>query len=407
MAPLWTWLAHGLSGGGISSRLGLAHAVDRPIRTALLVAMYSIVIFTVTFMAIINSVFQASAPTMAVQSGGSYDLMVTANPTAGLSPEELADIDGVQRVVAIGNGEVSVPRVMSSEEVGDREITWNVSLVGADFLETAPPTLLDRSDRFADDARAWAAVANGVSDGDLWVVMPEYSGLEPGDEITMVGRDGVSRRAEVAGISNLSWLIGTDIYASVHLADELGDAGAPTRFFLTIDEGADAEGISHELESKLAERGVVARSFLAGAKEELDGQQAFLQILQGYLAVGLLIGIAGLGVVLARAVRERRRQIAMMRAMGFSGYVMRRAFLIEAGFIGLQGVCLGIGLGLLTGWQTLTRSGAFEEDLTFDAPLVWMVGFGVACLMASMLAAVIPAMRAGRLSPAAALRLAN
>ncbi len=407
MAPFWTWLANVLSRGGISSRLGLAHAVDRPVRTALLVAMYSIVIFTVTFMAIINSVFQASAPTMALQSGGSYDLMVTTNPTAGLRPAELADVGGVQRVVAIGTSDVSVPPVVGAVDKGDGELTRNVSLVGADFLETAPPTLLERSDHFVDDAQAWAAVADSVPDDDLWVIMPEYSGHKPGDEITMVGRNGSAHRAQVAGVSNLTWLIATDIYAPAHLADDLGDTGVPTRFFLTVDDGVDVNGISHDLESAFADRGVVARSFLASAKVELDGQQAFLQMLQGYLGVGLLIGIAGLGVVLARAVRERRRQIAMMRAMGFPGHVMRRAFLIEAGFIGLQGVCLGVGLGLVTGWQTLTRSGAFEEDLTFDAPVMWMVGFGAACLAASMLAAIIPAMRAGRISPAAALRLAN
>ena len=70
--------------------------------------------------------------------------------------------------------------------------------------------------------------------------------------------------------------------------------------------------------------------------------------MQGYLALGLIIGIAGLGVVMVRAVRERRRQIGMLRAMGFQSRVVRQAFLVEAGFIAVQGIALGVILALVT-----------------------------------------------------------
>ena len=41
------------------------------------------------------------------------------------------------------------------------------------------------------------------------------------------------------------------------------------------------------------------------------------QLFQGYLAMGLIVGIAGTAVVMVRAVRERRRQIGTLRAIGF------------------------------------------------------------------------------------------
>ena len=41
------------------------------------------------------------------------------------------------------------------------------------------------------------------------------------------------------------------------------------------------------------------------------------QLFQGYLAMGLIVGIAGTAVVMVRAVRERRRQIGTLRALGF------------------------------------------------------------------------------------------
>ena len=42
------------------------------------------------------------------------------------------------------------------------------------------------------------------------------------------------------------------------------------------------------------------------------------QLFQGYLALGLIVGIAGTAVVMVRAVRERRSQIGTLRALGFA-----------------------------------------------------------------------------------------
>jgi putative ABC transport system permease protein len=183
------------------------------------------------------------------------------------------------------------------------------------------------------------------------------------------------------------------------------DGRPPTRFYLTVPASADPEAVSAELTDGGAEQGIDAQTFLAAAKTETDAQQGFLNLLQAYLGLGLLIGIAGLGVVLVRAVRERRRQFGVMRALGIAAPVIRRAFLVEASFVAVQGVALGIGLGLLSSWQVLTRSSAFEEGLDFTVPAKILIGLGLGCLAASLLMASVPAFRVGRTSPAAALRM--
>ena len=73
--------------------------------------------------------------------------------------------------------------------------------------------------------------------------------------------------------------------------------------------------------------GVKADTFRALVDDQLSSQAQFIALLEGFLSLGLLIGIAGLGVVMVRAVRERRREIGMLRAMGFPASVVRRAFL--------------------------------------------------------------------------------
>ncbi|MDH4143647.1 MAG: FtsX-like permease family protein [Acidimicrobiia bacterium] len=153
--------------------------------------------------------------------------------------------------------------------------------------------------------------------------------------------------------------------------------------------------------------GTEAQSFLDRASEETDEQEGFLTLLRGFLGLGLVIGIAGLGVVLVRAVRERRREIGMLRAVGVAAPTIRRAFLVEAVFIGAQGVLIGTGLGLLSSGQLLTKSATFEENLRFVVPWFSLPMVALVALGASVAAALVPAARAGRIPPAAASRIAG
>jgi len=81
-----------------------------------------------------------------------------------------------------------------------------------------------------------------------------------------------------------------------------------------------------------------------------------------------VIGIAGLGVTLVRAVRERRRKIGMLRSMGVPTSGISTMFLTEATFIGGLGVVTGILLGLLTSRQVITNSNALGDDISFVWP---------------------------------------
>jgi ABC-type antimicrobial peptide transport system permease subunit len=130
--------------------------------------------------------------------------------------------------------------------------------------------------------------------------------------------------------------------------------------------------------------------------------------MQGYLALGLVIGIAGLGVVMVRAVRERRRQIGVLRALGFSRAVVRMAFLVEAGFIAVQGVVIGVGLALIVSYQLLVQSDVFgDQGIGFTVPWVSLAILLAATLAASIAATLVPAQQASRIRPAVALRIAD
>ena len=398
---LWVRIVGRLGGGSPAARLGMAHPLDRPIRSGLLVAMYGLVIFTVTFMAVLNAVFQQQVPEFAREAGGSFDVVVDSNPTNPFTTDELTARPDVQLAVPFAQGFVDYSYLDDGEEIADY---WWASTVPVDFPAERGPQTVARLDRFGSDTDVWQAVASG----DGWITVPAYAGPAPGDQLTIAGPDGEVFDVTVAATTELNWAVDSGFYVPAALTAALTDGyDVVTRHYLVADGDVSAPSLAAAVESDGRRRGAVARTFVSIAQADVDEQQAFLRLLQGYLGLGLLIGIAGLGVVLVRAVRERRRQLGMMAAVGIDRSVLRNMFVIEAAFIGLQGVALGIGLGLLSSWQVLTRSTAFEDNLGFAVPWTWLAALAAVSLTASLVAGLLPAIRASRVLPAVALRITS
>src|SRR5262249_39748703 len=145
--------------------------------------------------------------------------------------------------------------------------------------------------------------------------------------------------------------------------------------------------------------GADANSFQHLVAQQFAQQQQFLMLIKGYVALGLLVGIAGLGVVMVRAVRERRRQIGVLRALRFSRVAVRRAFVTESSFIALEGVIIGATLALITCWRLVT-SGVIGTGLGFGVPWLQLTLWLVGAILASLLATASPAQQAAGIAPA-------
>jgi putative ABC transport system permease protein len=135
-------------------------------------------------------------------------------------------------------------------------------------------------------------------------------------------------------------------------------------------------------------------------------QQQFFRLMQGYLALGLVVGVAGLGVVMVRAVRERRREVGILRSLGFDSKQVRRAFIAESSFVALEGILLGTLLAVVSTWRLLL-SGAFGEGLHFGVPVTQVAVIVVLAFVATLFATAAPAQQAAKIRPAVALRIAD
>lgn len=130
------------------------------------------------------------------------------------------------------------------------------------------------------------------------------------------------------------------------------------------------------------------------------------QLFQGYLAMGLIVGIAGTAVVMVRAVRERRRQIGTLRALGFGARPVGRSFAIETGFVAAEGTLIGAVLALVTLYDIVALSDSFGQ-MTFSVPYVSLAVLLLGTVAASLLATVWPTIAASRIRPAVALRMTD
>ncbi len=130
-----------------------------------------------------------------------------------------------------------------------------------------------------------------------------------------------------------------------------------------------------------------------------------------YAVVGAVLVVAALGIynVISTIVMEKRRDIAILKSIGFHGRDIQLVFVMEGLLLGIAGSAVGLifgaGLMWLLGRVTMKYPGSSEPiALPVDWSL-WVFLLGLAFAMgASLFAAFLPARKVARVNPAEILR---
>ena len=180
----------------------------------------------------------------------------------------------------------------------------------------------------------------------------------------------------------------------------------PTIHYFALGAGEDAREAATRLEAAFLTSGMEAEAIEQVAEDAVAANVLMNRLIQGFMGLGLIVGVAALGVISARAVVERRQHIGVLRAIGFRRRMVQTAFLLESSFLALTSIVVGTLLGLLLAWEIVldTRQQPSWGDLELVVPwlnlgLIFLVVYIVA--LATTLA---PALRASRIAPAEALR---
>jgi putative ABC transport system permease protein len=220
-------------------------------------------------------------------------------------------------------------------------------------------------------------------------------------------KTGATSRYTVIGVlKDTAPLAMAGISTSQRSLAAFGDRALPTVLYLRLAPGVDAAKTADRLESAFLASGMHAESIGAVLSDVVSGSRTVQRIVLGFLALGLVIGVAALGVVSARSVVERRQQIGVLRALGFQRGMVQTSFLLESTMIAATAIVLGTLLGLVLSYNIIadSKSQPSWSNITYQLPWGMLaIVFGLVYL-AALAATFVPARQASRIVPASALR---
>ena len=414
-------------------------------RTGLSIAMFAVVIFSVTVMSALLEGFDKLWEDQE-RFGGGYDVMAISrnelNPVSNMAARVEADpglafvarSDGRPQVGAFHTSWQANARLASEDASADKSAI--VTGVDDDFIasnnfQMALATAEYTSDDGVDHLAIWRALRDnpGLAVVNALLV-PERNDFvfeEASDAFDLSGVedlyiendvmepiDVTIRHLESGATFPLTIIGALDEFASngplpfsVFTSLSTFEASIPqevqaTQFFFKVAPGTD--DASGKIEAAFFEHGLETTDLGETIEEAQVAQRSFFNLVLAYMTLGLVVGIVALGVISARAVVERRHEIGVMRAIGYSRPMVQLTFLAESSFIALMGIVVGLALGLLTSINVATDIQRNEPDFQLTIPWARMVLIGVAAYVFALFTTYLPSRQASTISPSQALR---
>ncbi len=373
----------------------------RPARTILTVIGIALGTGVLVAGLVLNGALDAAAARSVADTLGRTDVRVAAFEELGLSPETIA-------AAATSPGVAVVAPILERR---------TYLLPGAAVTAPAGPVTVVGIDRAADPAvrdRPLAAGALlGAADDEALVSadLAREDGLGVGSTVTLQGDPAVAPTAfRVVGVlaptTGNPDPGGRTVIVALEAAQRLFATDRVTTVDILLAAGADATVVTAELERRLAFEPYTLStpSDLAAALEAATAEVRAAIALAA--AVALFAGAFLIFNTLSMTVAERARDVGLLRAAGMTRRQVILMVLVSAAHLGVVGVALGllVGIALAAGAVALLGgTGVALAELTLQ-PEALALG-AVLGFIVTAAAAVEPALRAGGISPVAALRL--
>lgn len=424
--------------GGITPavRTAIAYPLAAKFRTGMTLAMFTLVVFSLVVMATMNHNFTQLF--LGDGARGGFDVQVTANPNNPVGDLEVAltesgyDVDA--NIEAIGHL-VTGGASMKPANEDDDFYSYRLTGLAPSFLDAAAFPMSTVASGYADDAAVIEALRtdpdvavanetvldfiqrqNFMDPDSVFSIEGNINEMQdaPWEPIPVVIRDdetGTERTVNIIGFVDSAIVSGivpqwVAVFVPESTALELMDDPAEVFFLDTVVGDADAANeVANGVESALLERGVQANSLRQLIADSTAQSNAFANLFVAFMSLGLIVGIAALGVIAFRTVAERRQQIGMLRAIGYSRRLVAISFFLESSFIAVAGIGMGLILGAALSYNLMTSpdfTNGQEVDFSFPVTTILIV-VGIAYI-ATALMTLIPARSASRVAVAEALR---
>jgi putative ABC transport system permease protein len=318
-----------------------------------------------------------------VVQDGTFDLYRSTSILPAAHADEVSNVEGVaqaQRIVArqvlleVGSGEREFFFAFD-DPVGQRAVTAGLpsttAPTGSGFAEHPKHGQVVISSELADET--------GIQAGD---------NIEVGDtRLTVTGTndDGPSFRG----------------YSYLNYGDALGlfGLGESTNYVsVAIEPDADAAAVAKRIEAAVPGVDVLGRQeFADRSRSEID---VFTPVLAVILSIGFVVGAAVISLTIYTATIEKARDFGVLKALGAGRWYLYRLVGTQSLSVGLLGFATGVPLAI--GVSRLVTS-IVPEFVTLFQPEAIAGVFAMVLLM-SLVSALLPAHRIGRIDPASVFR---
>ncbi|MEZ5202928.1 MAG: ABC transporter permease [Acidimicrobiales bacterium] len=371
---------------GITGTLARQNAVRSPRRTSATASALIIGVALVAFITIFASSAQRSVNT-AIGSGfkGDYIVLpVNQFTLSGVSPQvsrDIADIDGVQTVTAIG-----IAQVHLTLPIGD---TPNAFMAGID------------TSTFEDvfTARMAQGKLTDLTDTGIIVdaAVAKDDDLAIGDQLEVVSATNQKATLTVEALSNEPALLG-QWTVSRSTIDSLSTEPADYQLGILAKPGTDVEALRQPIKDVLKAYPTMKvqdrEQFTQGIVQSIS---SLLIMIYALLAVSIVIALIGIANTLSLSIHERTRELGLLRAVGMTRSQLRSSVRWEATIVALMGTVIGIALGIGLSY-TMVRALKSQGITEFAVPVGGMVTVVVFGWVLGVLASFRPARRAAKLN---------
>ncbi|MDT3398876.1 FtsX-like permease family protein [Streptomyces sp. B1866] len=373
---------------GPVGRLAERNALRNPRRTGATGAALMIGLALVACLSVVGSSMVASAGDELDRSVGA-DFIIQSDTGQPITPR-------IERAVHAARG---LDHVTDYKDIDNAKITTPDGRTSTEDLTAADPS-------YAEDLRtpvvdgtladAYAADAMSVTEG-----FAKDHHLRRGDHVTVAFKHGRTARLKVAVITSEDTTFDKGaFYLNVTTVERYVPADRipmNSIMFASARDGQE-DAAYQSLKDRLDPYPQVKVRDQTDFKEELKDQIGqLLNLVYGLLALAIIVAVLGVVNTLALSVVERTREIGLMRAIGLSRRQMRRMIRLESVVIALFGALLGLGLGMAWG-ATAQKLLALEGLKTLEIPWPTIITVFLGSAVVGLLAALVPAFRAGRMN---------
>jgi putative ABC transport system permease protein len=434
-------------------KTAVAYPAAAIFRTGMAIAMFALIMFVLILMSVLTNINQQVDPNEPEITGG-YQIQAQAsysNPIEDINASIEADPNLAGKFESVTgqtllplqmrqtNGVTSTLTTLTPEELADNPALaegwrfYNARLVDDEFLRGNQFQLAARAEGYDTDREVWEAIAADPSlvvvdalpviigdatasfggAGDTFVI----TGVKPGEavmgtvpevEFRLPGvPNAPATKAKVIGVLSQDAQFYTGLYVNRALTSGVMPPGMQLpvgTYFFRIAQGEDPQELRRALGTAFLDNGLEPVVISDMIRQQQAAGETLNGLLQGFMALGLLVGVAALGVISTRAVVERRQQIGVLRAIGYQRGMVGASFLLESSFIALLGILVGTALGLISSWNFVEFIRQDSPTISWQAPWLQLGLIILVAYLVSLITTVAPARQAANIYPAEALR---